>query len=568
MNIRLPGGIPDFVEKWNPQKFYQVGYGLTATSAISLPTIFYDGIAIHPVLPLALAGFTAMYWKIGLADLKQTGHSLRRNFPFLCHLRYIFESIRPEIQQYFIESDSDASPFSRSMRSVIYQRSKAQADTTALGTRRNVYAEGYEWGMHSMFPKNHHDVKTRVTVGLTENGCKQPYSASIFNISAMSYGALSGPAVEALNRGAARGGFYHNTGEGGISKFHLSGGDIVWNVGTGYFACGKTVDGVRKFNPDMFATNSNRPEVKMIEIKMSQGAKPAHGGILPANKITQEISDARGLGPGPWTEDCASPPFHDAFKTPLQMMEFITQLRTLSGGKPIGFKLCVGSPTELCALIHAMRKSDVYPDFITVDGAEGGTGAAPPEFQDSIGMPMAEGLRLLDNLLRGAGIRDRIKIIAAGKVYNGFSLVRTFANGADVVNAARAFMFSLGCIQALKCNTNKCPTGITTQDKALNAGLDITNKQIRVSNFHAGTVLATQEIVAAMGLTDPSDVTGAHLWKRKNGIHISNYTDMHDSYLPEMKGGELLEEGLANVPGKMYKQWWKEGEMLCDGLGK
>jgi len=368
------------VEKWNPDLFYKAGYSLTALSAVSIPTIFYDHIAIHPVLPLAMSGFTALYWKVGLADLNQKDHTLRKNFPFLIHMRYLLESIRPEIQQYFIESDSDASPFSRSMRSVIYQRSKAQTDTTALGTRRNVYKEGYEWGMHSMFPKDHHDVQTRVMVGLPENGCRQPYSASILNISAMSYGALSGPAIESLNRGAARGGFYHNTGEGGISKFHLCGGDLVWNLGTGYFAAGKTVDGVRKFNPEMFKANASRENVKMIEIKLSQGAKPAHGGILPANKITPEIADARGLGPGPWTEDCASPPSHDSFDSPLKMMDFIRELRELSGGKPIGFKLAIGSPVEFCALVHAMIEKDVYPDFITIDGAEGGTGG---EFYDN-----------------------------------------------------------------------------------------------------------------------------------------------------------------------------------------
>ena len=453
------------------------------------------------------------------------------------------------------------------MRSVIYRRSKGQSDTTALGTRRNVYAEGYEWGVHSMFPADHHLVKTRVTIGIPENGCTAPYSASIFNISAMSYGALSGPAIEALNRGAARGNFYHNTGEGGLSKFHLiGGGDIVWNIGTGYFACGATVDGKRVFDPAMFSSNAARESVKMIEIKLSQGAKPAHGGILPAGKITQDIADARGLGPGPWTEDCASPPHHDSFGTPKQLMKFVAELRDLSGGKPVGFKLAVGSPVELCALLHAMLSTGIYPDFITVDGAEGGTGAAPPEFQDSMGMPLAEGLRLVDNLLKGAGIRERVKLIAAGKVYNGFSVVRTMANGADVCNGARAFMFSLGCIQALKCNSNKCPTGITTQDERLSGGLDVGNKMVRVSNFHSATVESVTEIVAAMGLEDPKDVTGEHLWKREKGIHVSSYDDMHSKYLPVMKRGELVDEDKL-PPGGKYAEWWKRGGAMCENMG-
>ncbi|GMH87378.1 hypothetical protein TrVE_jg12463 [Triparma verrucosa] len=563
MSTRLPGGIPDFIEKWNPKLFKQVGFGLGAASVASLGILAND--MLHPALPVGIIGFTAVYWKVGTDDLNQSNHTLRRNFPFLCHMRYLFESIRPEIQQYLIESDSDATPFSRSMRSTIYQRSKAQSDTRALGTMRDVYEEGYEWGAHSMFPANHHDVKTRVKVGNKLNGCSQPYSASIFNISAMSYGALSGPAVTALNKGAQMGGFYHNTGEGGISKFHLSGGDIVWNVGTGYFACGKTVDGKRMFNEEMFRENSAKEAVKMIEIKLSQGAKPAHGGILPANKITAEISDARGLGPGPWTEDCASPPYHSAFSTPKQLCEFILKLRTLSDGKPIGFKLCIGNPSELASLFHAMIDTDIYPDFITVDGSEGGTGAAPPEFQDSMGMPMAEGLRLTDNMLKGAGIRNRMKLIAAGKVYNGFSLVRTMANGADLCNAARAFMFSLGCIQALKCNANTCPTGITTQNKNLSSGLDVPNKSVRVSNFHAATVLSASEIVAAMGHTNPRHVTGENLWKRENGIHVSTYSDMHSKYLPVLEGGELLEEGMPKVPKKM-QGWWKEGKVLYDSM--
>ena len=452
---------------------------------------------------------------VGLNDLKQHNHSIRRNFPVLGHLRYLLESIRPEIQQYFIEGDNEETPFSREMRAVVYQRAKGANDTRALGTRRDVNAEGFEWINHSMFPVAAGDVAKRVRVGGAQ--CAAPYDASLLNISAMSYGALSGSAVAALNRGAALGGFAHNTGEGGISRFHREGGgDIFWNIGAGYYsraataavgdeaeppppstvpsqaratsraatATARTARGAstssssartrgasrratgvtrarsvpRKcsiiprtlpsiFPPPAFAL----AQVKMIELKLSQGAKPSHGGILPAAKITPAIAEARGLGPAPWV-DCNSPPRHSAFSTPEQLMHFLAELRDESGGKPVGFKLCVGQPAEVAALCHAMLDTGVTPDFITVDGAEGGTGAAPPEFQDSVGMPLAEGLRLVDSMLTGAGLRDRVTLIASGKVYNGFSLVRALALGADLCNSARGMMFALGCIQARKCN--------------------------------------------------------------------------------------------------------------------
>lgn len=424
MSTRHPGGVPDFIEMWGPGPFRKTGYALVAASAASFGLSW-----VHEVghfLPLLLSGATAGYWWLGLRDLNQHHQALRRNFPVLIHVRYLLESVRPEIQQYLIESDSQAVPFSREMRSIIYQRSKNLPDTRALGTKRDVYAEGHEWAAHSMFPTHVDEAAARVRVGGSE--CAKPYDASLLNISAMSYGALSGNAVSALNRGAKAAGCYHNTGEGGISKFHASGGaDLVWNIGTGYFACGGTgADGARHFDPQMFAENAAREQVRMIEVKLSQGAKPAHGGVLPAAKITPAIAEARGLGPPPYQaslprskppceprlgrlqrllrhrQDCNSPPRHAAFSSAAGLLRFVGQLRELSGGKPVGVKLCVGQPAEAAALVHAMLDAGTTPDFFTVDGAEGGTGAAPLEFQNSLGFPLAEGLRVMHALLVGA----------------------------------------------------------------------------------------------------------------------------------------------------------------------
>ena len=555
----ITGGLPDFVEEWTPDLFRKVGKGLGVAAVASWPLAFHHDISL--LVPLLASGATVGYWKIGLDDLKQTSSALPKNFPVLIHLRYILESIRPEIQQYFIEADESQGqvPFTRAMRSTIYQRAKGAQDTRALGTRRNVYGEGFEWANHSMFPVSHADVEDRVTIGGSR--CAQPYSASLLNISAMSFGALSANAIEALNRGAARGGFYHNTGEGGISRFHLSGGDVVWNVGTGYFGCGKTIDdeGTRAFCPDQFKENATKEQVKMIEIKLSQGAKPAHGGILPAAKITSLIAEARGLGDGPWLTDCASPPRHSAFGSPAELIQFVQQLRELSGGKPIGFKLCVGQPHEFAALCHAMLDANVAPDFVTVDGTEGGTGAAPPEFQDSIGMPLAEGLRIVDGFLTGAGLRDEVKVIAAGKIYNGFSLVRTLALGADATNCARGMMFALGCIQALKCNTNKCPTGIATQDASLSSSLHVPTKEVRVANFHRATVHAAREIIGAVGVKRGRDVSQDHIFKRRDGVQVRSLSEVHTNYFAKLKAGQLLtEEGLAET-SPIMRRWWRDG---------
>jgi len=560
VNMKDIGGVPDFIEHWGPQPFRRLGYGLVAASLGSWYLAHLS--ELNHIMPALLSTITAGYWYLGLKDLGQKHQALRSNFPVLIHIRYLLESIRPEIQQYLVEPDDVALPFSREMRTVIYQRAKGLPDTRALGTKHDVYAEGYEWAAHSMFPK-HVDEATggRVTIGGPD--CSQPYSASILNISAMSYGALSGPAVSALNLGAQRGGFYHNTGEGGISKFHKMGGDVVWNIGTGYFACGETLPGgKRRFDPTLFEKNAKLDCVKMIEIKLSQGAKPAHGGVLPASKITEEIAEARDLGDGPHT-DCNSPPHHSAFKSPWQLMRFIAVLRELSGGKPIGFKLCVGQPHEFAALCHAMLETGTTPDFITVDGAEGGTGAAPLEFQNSIGFPLAEGLTIVDSLLTGAGLRDRVKLIASGKVHSGFSLVKTLSLGADVTNAARAFMFSLGCIQALKCNSNTCPTGITTQDPALSSGLDVASKSERVSNFHAATVHSALEIVGALGLESPTEIKRSHVYRRTSGITAKDFNRQHSEFFPliyKWQSGILLDD-IDAVPEYMRRQWLKGKEL-------
>lgn len=559
VTTRHPGGVPDFIHKWGPGPFRATGYALAASTLGAFGLSYLNELS-H-VVPVVVGALTAGYWTVGLNDMQQRHQALRRNFPVLIHVRYLLESVRPEIQQYLIESDTEAAPYSREMRTLIYQRSKGLPDTTALGTKRNVYAEGHEWAAHSMFPL-HLEVGSgveRVTVG--GSACTQPYSASIFNISAMSYGALSGNAVSALNKGAALAGCYHNTGEGGIAKFHKLGGDIVWNVGTGYFACGKSLpDGTRAFDPDLFAKNAALDCVKMIEIKMSQGAKPGHGGLLTAAKITPVIAEARGLGPPPYV-DCNSPPSHSAFKSPMGCLRFVATLRELSGGKPIGLKLCVGQPKEVAALVHAMAESGITPDFITVDGAEGGTGAAPLEFQNSVGFPLAEGLRLVDSLLVGAGVRDEIKLIASGKVYNGFSLVRTLAYGADITNAARAYMFSLGCIQALQCNSNKCPTGITTQDPALESGLDVDTKAERVANLHGSTVKAALEIVGALGLTDPREVKPSHIFKRQSGVHTRSFDQLHENSFPVLTRPGVLIEDPEAVP-KQLRDWWIQGGEL------
>ena len=468
---------------------------------------------------------------LGIYDLLQKKHTIERNFPIFGHLRFVMEDLRPKIQQYFIESDTNGTPFNRQNRTVIYQRAKKVDDTRPFGTELDVYENGYEWLNHSIAALDHSklDIAPRVTVG--GPFCKQPYSASVFNISAMSFGSLSENAILALNAGAKIGNFAHNTGEGGLSQYHLQpGGDIIWQIGTGYFSC-RHNDGT--INYEAFAERAVLPQVKMIEIKLSQGAKPGHGGILPAAKVTPEIAKIRLVEMG---QDVISPPGHTAFSTPIEMMHFIQKLRDLSGGKPVGFKLCVGHKSEFLAICKAMIKTGIYPDFITVDGGEGGTGAAPLEFSNSVGMPLREALAFVYDALTGFDLKKHIRIIASGKVATGFDLVKNFALGADMCNSARGMMFALGCIQALTCNSNTCPTGVATQDKELMKGLVIDDKKVRVANFHNQTVSSAIQMIGAAGLQHPDDIHRIFIYRRISASEIKRYSELFP-YIPK---GSLL----------------------------
>ena len=481
---------------------------------------------------------------LGVQDLRQTQRSILRSYPIIGHLRFALEFIRPEIRQYFIESDNDAAPFSRSQRSLVYQRAKGESDKRPFGTQLDVQAAGYEWINHSVAPSQVATHDFRLTIG---PDTAQPYSASVFNISAMSFGALSANAILALNAGAKRGGFAHDTGEGSISAHHrVNDGDLIWEIGSGYFGC-RNPDG--SFNPDKFAENARSPQVKLIEVKLSQGAKPGHGGVLPGPKVTAEIAEARGVPVG---VDCVSPAAHSAFTTPLEMMQFIAQLRELSGGKPTGIKLCIGHPWEWFAMVKAMLASGITPDFIVVDGAEGGTGAAPVEFTDHVGSPLQEGLLLVHNTLRGVGLRQRIRIGAAGKVVSAFDIARLMALGADWCNSARGFMFALGCIQAQHCHTGQCPTGVTTQDPLRQQSLVVPDKADRVYHFHQQTLHALQELVQAAGLQHPHDITAHHIVRRSSDHKVSSLAQLIQIQLPE---GALLKPDLSSLP-MIYSQHW------------
>ena len=471
---------------------------------------------------------------IGIQDVMQDKQSIRKNFPVLGRLRYVFEDLRPKIQQYFVESDTDGAPINRNERSVIYQRAKKQTDTIPFGTQLNVYAEGYEWMTHSIVPKDFHKMDHSPRVMMGGKDCTQPYSMSVLNVSAMSFGSLSKNAVLALNGGAKMGGFAHNTGEGGLSPYHLEpGGDIVWQIGTGYFGA-RTPDG--KFSDDAFKINATKPNVKMIEIKLSQGAKPGHGGILPGKKNTPEIAAIRLVEPG---TTVFSPPFHSAFSTPIELVLFIKRLRELSGGKPVGFKLCVGRKGEFLSICKAMVQLNTYPDFITVDGGEGGTGAAPPEFTNSVGMPMLDALAFVDNALRGFGIRNEMKLMASGRILTGFHLVRAMALGADVCNSARAMMMALGCIQALECNKNTCPTGVATQDPYFMKGLVVEDKTSRVANYHKNTVESFVELIGASGIDHPDKLNRTHVYRRV----FMNLVKTYEEIYPTIPDGCLLDGG-------------------------
>ncbi|MFK3719800.1 FMN-binding glutamate synthase family protein [Pseudomonas fulva] len=487
---------------------------------------------------------TGLLSLIGLFDLLQKRHAVRRNYPILGNIRYLVETIRPEIRQYLLEADSDALPFSRAQRSLVYSRAKNQVSDKPFGTLIDVYASGFEFIGHSMRPAPLADPASfRITIGGPQ--CSQPYSASIFNISAMSFGSLSANAIRALNQGAKLGNFHHDTGEGSISPYHREhGGDLVWELGSGYFGC-RTSDG--RFDPQAFAAQARSPQVRMIEVKMSQGAKPGHGGILPKHKVTQEIAETRGV---PLGEDCISPSRHSAFSTPIEMMQFIAQLRELSGGKPVGFKLCLGHPWEFMGIAKAMLQTGILPDFIVIDGKEGGTGAAPVEFTDHIGVPLREGLLFVHNTLVGLNLRDKIKLGASGKIVSAFDIASVLAIGADWANAARGFMFAIGCIQSQSCHTNKCPTGVATQDPLRQRALVVPDKAERVLNFHRNTLHALAEMLAAAGLEHPSQLEAKHLVRRISATEIKLFSQMHVF----LKPGELL---TGEVDGQFYSRMWQ-----------
>ncbi|MEM7547822.1 MAG: FMN-binding glutamate synthase family protein [Pseudomonadota bacterium] len=471
---------------------------LTASSLIAL--IWWSGAWV----PLIIFGTLSA---IGLHDITQDRHSILRNYPLLGHLRFFFESIRAEIRQYLIEGDRDEEPFSREARSLVYQRAKGDEDKRPFGTKERIYEAGYQWLTHSVQPRHIDDWDFRVRVGGPD--CKQPYDASVYNISAMSFGALSANAIQALNTGAKIGGFAHDTGEGSVSRYHRKGGgDLIYEIGSGYFGC-RAEDG--GFDREKFKVTASDSQIKMIEIKLSQGAKPGHGGMLPASKISPEIAEARGI---PMDKDCLSPAAHSAFSTPIELVKFIGELRELSDGKPVGFKLCIGHRREFMCIVKAMLETGTVPDFIVVDGKEGGTGAAPLEFANHVGMPLVEGLTFVHNTLRGAGLRDQIKIGASGKLISSFDIARALALGADWANSARGFMFSIGCIQAQACHTNHCPVGVATQDKLRQRALNVSDKSVRVANFHRNTLKALAEMVGAAGLSHPSEFLPRHFMIR------------------------------------------------------
>ena len=502
-------------------------------------------------LPLALrwpgwwwgTGIGAALVLLGTWDLLQKRTTLRRNYPILAHFRYGLESVGPEMRQYFIEGDTVEAPFSRAQRALVYRRAKNVMDVVPFGSLQDAYAVDYEWINHSLAPSSIPDHDFRVVVGEDR---PQPYRASVFNISAMSFGSLSANAVRALNEGARRGGFYHDTGEGSISPYHLeNGGDLVWEIGSGYFGCR---DGEGRFDPERFAAQASRPQVRMIEIKLSQGAKPGHGGVLPAAKVSAEIAATRGVEQG---VDCVSPAKHSAFSTPLELLQFVERLRGLSGGKPVGFKLAIGHPWEWFGIAKAMHESQVLPDFIVVDGAEGGTGAAPAEFIDHIGVPMQEALLLVHNTLVGVGLRERVRVAAAGKITSAFDIARTLAMGADWCNAARGYMFALGCIQSLSCHTDRCPTGIATQNPHRWKHLDPADKASRVHRFHDNTLQALRDLLCAAGLEHPSHLGPEHILRRVSPVEIRSLASLYRYLQP----GELLDR----IPDHaVFRDFWAE----------
>lgn len=494
-----------------------------AAAAILVLLLVFPFAGVGWWLLVVASGFIAA---VGVFDLLQFDHSLWRNYPVISRFRWMIEGIRPQIRQYLLESDNEAAPFSRAQRSLVYRRAKEAPSVHPFGTLYDVYEPRYRFVQHSLTPAPEADPKSyRITIG--NDQCSAPYSASILNVSAMSFGSLSSNAIRALNEGAKMGNFYHDTGEGGLSRYHKeNGGDLVWEIASGYFGC-RTADG--HFDPEQFRAKVRDPQVKMIEVKLSQGAKPGHGGVLPAAKVSAEIAAARGV---PMGVDCVSPARHSAFSTPIELLQFIQQLRELSGGKPVGFKLCIGLPWEFMAIAKAMLKTGIVPDFVVVDGAEGGTGAAPVEFSDHIGVPMREGLLVVHNTLVGTGLRPRMKIGVAGKVISAFDMVAVLATGADWVNMARGFMFALGCVQSLKCHTNLCPTGIATQDPSRVRGLVVSDKSKRVAQFHERTVRALAEMLAAAGLSHPDELEPHHVVQRISTSEIRQFDQVHKFLRP------------------------------------
>ncbi len=504
---------------------------LTALGALALAFGFVDLPEDRDAFALVLVP-VVFFCGLGLHDIFQTRHAVLRNYPIVGHLRYLLENIRPELRQYFFEADTDSTPYSRESRGLVYQRAKRSLGVRPFGTQQDVYRSAHEWIHHSIAPKPVAHENFRISIGGPQ--CAQPYSASVLNISALSYGAISTNAILALNKGAKLGGFAHDTGEGSVSPYHRThGGDLIWEIGSSYFGC-RHLDGT--FAPETFAALAVDPQIKMIELKLSQGAKPGHGGILPGAKVTREVAAIWGVEAG---KDSVSPAGHSTFSTPVEMMRFIGELRRLSGGKPTGFKLCVGHPWEFFALIKAMRETDILPDFIVIDGSEGGTGAAPLEFLDHVGSPLRDALAFVHSALVGANLREHIRIGCSGKVASAFDMARLLALGADWCNAARGFMFALGCIQAQQCHSGRCPTGVATQDPLRTRGLVVGDKAQRVFGFHQETLKALAELISAAGLNHPSELQAVHLMLRTSDNRVTTFADQY----PCMAPGELLSGG-------------------------
>ncbi len=526
---------------------FQIRYMALTLSVIGALVALVLAVAMpgwHLLLGV-LAAVLAALSALGVRDLIQTRHAVLRNYPIAAHLRFLLESIRPEMRQYFFEGDKDGMPFPRDKRAIVYQRAKKELDKRPFGTQYDVYQDQFEWLHHSLAPR-HVAPESAFRVQIGHPGpCTQPYSASLLNISAMSYGALSANAIRALNKGAKAGDFAHDTGEGGVSPYHREfGGDLIWEIGSGYFGC-RNPDG--SFNSEKFAQASADPQIRMVELKLSQGAKPGHGGVLPAAKITPEIAAIRGV---PMGQDCVSPAAHGSFSTPVGLLEFVDRMRHLSGGKPAGFKLCIGHPWEFMAICKAMLETGITPDFIVVDGKEGGTGAAPLEFMDHVGMPLRDGLTFVHNALVGVGLRDRIRIGASGKIISAFDMARVMALGADWCNVARGFMFAIGCIQAQSCHTGHCPTGVTAQDPMRQRALVVPDKAERVFNFHRNTIHALSELVAAAGLDHPGALKPHHFLQRGTSDTVITYAEQYEQLL----SGQLIADPASS---RRFGEAWR-----------